>query len=156
MSPQEPYVAFCLITSNSPCLYSHPVMSPASLSFILNETSMLTHPKQHIDLSVSSCLFVPFARLIFLPSSPAVTDFVTGWFVMLCSSYLYLLILNKPPYRGGEKELMYSNLTWCGTFRRQGGGICCQSKILKTERWADVEIKQIWVSNLICVWLKCS
>lgn len=114
MSPPEPYVTFSLITSNSPCLYSHPILSPASLSFILNETSMLPHPKQHTDSSVT----VPhvFMSPLHTSFSPSVIDLMTGRCVMSCSSHLYLPIVNKPDYTAGESPAhvleSYAPGTW--------------------------------------------
>lgn len=46
-------------------------------------------------------------------SSPSVFDLVTSRCMMVCSTYLYLLILNKPTHRAGEtslKELICSTL----------------------------------------------
>lgn len=71
------------------------------------------------------CCYSPFARLVFLPSSPSAFDLVPGWCVMSCFSDLHLLVLNKPTYRGGKTsptQLMCSNLMCGDTFRPLWGG----------------------------------
>lgn len=82
----EPSGAVCRILFNyikQPMLIlpSHHVPCLAQLHFKWDFN--ITTPKTAHPL----CLYLPFARLIFLPSSPSVIDFVTGWCVISCSTY---------------------------------------------------------------------
>lgn len=99
----EPSGAVCRVQFNyikQPMLIlsSHLVPCLAQLHFKW-DFNVTTPKTAHWFISYfPPCLCVPFARLIFLPSSSSVINLVTGW----CSSYLYLPIVNKPDYTAGE------------------------------------------------------
>lgn len=137
----EPSGAVCRVLFNyikQPLLIlsSHRVPSLAQLHFKW-DFSVTTPKTAHWFISFfPPCLISPSHASF--SSSPSVFDLVTSRCVMACSTYLYLLLLNKLTHRAGEtslKELMCSTLMCHDTFAPQGKKTLSpeRPKILKTE-----------------------
>lgn len=116
----EPSGAVCRVLFNyikQPLLIlsSHRVPCLAQLHFKW-DFSVTTPKTAHWFISFfPSCLISPSHASF--SSSPSVFDLVTSRCMMVCSTYLYLLILNKLTHRAGETSLsrayvLYFNVSW--------------------------------------------